>query len=124
MRLLFTIFIIAVASAIAEWFAPWWIIAVVAVVAGFLSRLSTGKAFLAGFSGIALLWLVVALYRDLPNDHILSARMAQLFSLPSFGLFIAVIVLIGGIVGGLSAWSGAQIRRLTHTNRPKKLVYH
>jgi len=112
MRLLFTILIIAVAAGIAEWFAPWWTIAIVACIAGFVSRLSSGKAFLAGFCAIALLWLIFALWRDIPNQHILSARMAQLFKLPSYALFIAVTSLLGGLIGGLATWSGAHLKRL------------
>ena len=112
MRFLLTILTIAVAAAITEWFAPWWTAAIVAAIAGYVSSLSTGKAFLAGFCGIALLWLVFALWRDIPNNHILSTRMAQLFTLSSYVLYILVTGVIGGIVGGLSAWSGAHLRFL------------
>jgi len=114
MRLLLTILIIATMAAIAEWFAPWWMAAIVACVAGYASRLSTGKAFLAGFCGIALLWLTFALWRDIPNHHILSTRMAQLFKLPSYILFIVVTAFLGGVLGGLAAWSGAHLRKLFH----------
>ena len=112
MRLLLTILLIAIAAAVAEWFFPWWTAAVVAGAVVYVAKLSAGKAFGAGFCGIALLWLAFALYRDIPNHHILSIRMAQLFHLPGYSLFIAVTVFIGGIVGGIGAWSGAQLRKL------------
>lgn len=113
MRLLLTIFLIAFAAGIAEWFGPWWLLAVVAGVGGFLSSLSTGRAFLAGACGVALLWLCVALARDMPNGHLLSQKMAVLiFKTPVAGLYIAVTVLLGGLVGGLCAWAGAQLRAM------------
>jgi hypothetical protein len=112
MRLFLTILTIAVIAAISEWFFPWWTAAIVAGAAAYAARLFPGKAFLAGFCGVALLWLAFALYREMPNHHILSARMAQLFHLPSYALYIAVTALIGGLAGGLAAWSGAQLRIL------------
>jgi hypothetical protein len=112
MRLILTILIIAVVASIAELFLPWWSAALLAAIAGYTSSFSTGKAFLAGFCGIALLWLAVMLYRDIPNGHILSARMAQLFKLPSYALYMFVTVLTGGMIGGLAAWSGAHLRKL------------
>ena len=110
MRFLVIILIIAVVAGLIEWVAPWWSVAIVAGIAGAMSRLSPGKAFLAGFCGIALLWLFFALWRDIPNHHILSTRMAQLFNVPSYLLFIVVTSLVGGIIGGLAALSGRLIR--------------
>lgn len=112
MRLILTILIIAITAAIAEWYGPWWSAAIVSGIGGALSKLGTGRAFIAGFCGIAIMWLAFALWRDIPNEHILSQRMARLFKLPSAGLYIAVTVLVGGIVGGLSAWAGAHLRKL------------
>jgi hypothetical protein len=69
-----------------------------------------GLAFLAGFLGVGLLWLIAATLHDAANNHILSARMAVLFHLPGYGYFIMVTVFIGGLVGGLGAWTGALMR--------------
>lgn len=112
MRLLLTSLLICAVSAVAEYFLPWWSAAVVAFIFGFLMRLSIGRAFLAGFLGLAVLWLIWALYWDLPNDHLLAGRMAKVFSLPNAGSFIAVTTILGGLIGGLSAWSGGHLRKL------------
>lgn len=109
MRLLASILLIALVSFIATSFLPWWMIAVVCFLVTFFFRLNSGKAFLAGFAGIFLLWLLVALFKDMANNHILSSRMAQLLSLPSPLLFLLISAVIGGIVGGLAAWSGAVV---------------
>jgi hypothetical protein len=102
--------LIAVLSALATWMMPWWLIAVVAFAVSFTFQLSAGKAFLSGFVGIVLFWLVTILMLDIANEHILSGRMAKLFGLPNYGLFIVVNLLVGGLVGGFAAWSGAVLR--------------
>ena len=106
-----TTVIIFVASALAEWVLPWWSVAVVAFVISILAALRPGKAFLSGFAGVGLWWLVAALFRDIPNQHILSARMAQLFHFPGYGLFILVTAIIGGLTGGMAAAAGALVNR-------------
>lgn len=91
---------------------PWWSIGLAAAGVVFFSRLKPGWAFLTGFFGIAALWSIVAVSKDINNEHILSTRMAQLFHLPNFGTFIVVTILLGAIVGGLSAWSAALLAQV------------
>ncbi len=112
MRFFVAVLTIMLVSAVAEYFLPWWSVAIVALIIAMLMNLTPGKAFLAGTMAILLLWLAWSLWWDIPNDHLLSRRMARLFSLPGYSAFIAVTVFIGGIVGGLSAWSGAHLRRM------------
>ena len=111
MRFLLTIIYIGVCAAIAEYFLPWWTIAAVSFILSSAIGLKPGRSFVAGFLGIALFWLTAALCKDIPNQHILSARMAALFHLPGYGLFICITVLLGGIVGGMAAWAGALFRK-------------
>jgi hypothetical protein len=111
MKFIWSVILVAILSAVAEWFFPWWSIAIVCFAVAFMSRQAGGRAFGMGFLGIGLLWLAVALVHDIPNQHILSTRMAALFKLPHYGLFLLVTVLIGGLIGGISAWSGALIGR-------------
>lgn len=111
MRFFAAVISIFLFSAIAEWFLPWWMVAVVAFIVAFVITLKPGKAFLAGFAGVAICWLTAALVRDVPNDHILSTRMAALFHLPGYTLFIVVTIFIGGLVGGLAAWAGALLNK-------------
>lgn len=110
MRFVLSVILIAVLSAVAEYFLPWWTIAVVAFLVSLLTLMRPGKAFLAGFCGVALCWLIAALLRDIPNEHILSVRMAALFHLPNYALFIVVTIVVGGLVGGLAAWAGSLLR--------------
>lgn len=113
MRFILAILLIALLSALATYYLPWWSLAVVAFIVGWLIRLRTGHAFLAGFIGIFLLWLVIGLWRDIPNAHILLNRMADVILHTKNGaLYIVLASVIGGMVGGLAAWSGGQMRRM------------
>lgn len=110
MRFFLSVLLVTLISALAEYFFPWWSVAVVSFLAALLVGGKPGKAFLMGFFGVGLLWLTDALLHDIANEHILSTRMASLFHLPNYTLFIVVTVLIGGLVGGLSARAGALLK--------------
>ncbi len=112
MRIAITILATALLAALAEWLGSWWYAAVVAGIIGIFAGLRTGKAFVAGFCGIALMWLAVLLVKDIANGHIFTRKLAQLFHLPSFVLYIISTFLLGGMVGGLPAWAGAHLRRM------------
>jgi hypothetical protein len=49
------------------------------------------------------------LVRDIPNNHLLSHKMAVMFHVHDFGLLIFIIASIGGIISGLAACSGALL---------------
>ena len=115
MRFLLAVLLIVLLSAVAEYFLPWWSMAVVSFVVSLLMGYRGGKSFLMGFFGVALCWLTFAMVHDIPNEHILSTRMAKLFSLPNYGLFILVTVVVGGLVGGLAAWSATLLRQKSAT---------
>ena len=110
MRFLLATILTALLSFITGLFLPWWSIAIVAFgVASFMKQV-IGKSFLSGFSGIFLLWAIVALWIDSKNESILSHKIAQLFPLGgSSFLLILITAVIGGIVGGFAAMSGALL---------------
>lgn len=90
---------------------PWWMPAVLCFVVALNFKLTSGKAFLAGFVAVFLLWLSVALFKDYQNEHILSDRMAALFKLNNRYLFMLVAALLGGLVSGFAALSAALMRK-------------
>jgi len=86
-------------------------IAVIAFVAALWIGKKPGWALLAGFGGVFIAWIILALIKSLPNDNILASRVATLFQLPNWILLLLVTGFIGGVVGGLAALSGALVKK-------------
>ncbi|GAA4468492.1 hypothetical protein GCM10023189_53920 [Nibrella saemangeumensis] len=106
------VLIIIVVSAIAQLFLPWWIIAPVAFGSCWWLSKSSGRAFLAGFLGIALVWLAYAAWIHSHTDGILTGRMSQLLFKADVPLVLLLLTpVIGGLVGGLAGLTGYQVRR-------------
>lgn len=92
------------------WF-PWWSLAPVALLAGWLIPQSGWRSFLAGFLALFLLWTGLALWLDQANQGILATKVAGLFPGPDSALFLAMVSgLIAGITGGLGALTGHFLR--------------
>ncbi|WP_078673022.1 hypothetical protein [Chitinophaga eiseniae] len=96
---------------------PWWSVALVAFVVTLVLPLTSGKSFFSAFLSVFILWLVLAFYMDVRNDHLLANRMSEMIlkvrSAPLLGVISA---LIGGLVAGFAASSAAFVRA------PKKIV--
>lgn len=104
--------LIALLSFILQYFLPWWIIAIVAFGLAFWKGSSAGKAFLAGFLAIIVVWAAMATFTHIRTDGILTSKIAALFNLPVSALLIVVTAIIGGLVGGIAALSGFYTRQL------------
>jgi hypothetical protein len=93
-------------------FMHWWLIAVDTFVAALLLAKGNWNAFLSGFFGVGLVWLGAAFYWDYQNEGLLMGKIAQLFKLPAGEWVMVLTVLIGALVGGLSALTGYSLRAL------------
>ncbi|MBC7554109.1 MAG: hypothetical protein H7257_09025 [Taibaiella sp.] len=111
MKFILLVILTALISAATELVFPWWMIALVPFALGAAVNLNGGASFLAGFLGIAIFWCLATLAKDIPNEHILSQRMAILFNLSNYNLLIFVVSFVGGLVGGISAWAGSLVRK-------------
>lgn len=112
MKFIIALLLTAILSYISGIYFPWWGIAVVAFLVSVIIPQLPGKAFLAGFMGLLLLWVGLAWWIDMKNNGILAARMSQLLPLGgSRVLLILVTGLTGAIVGGFAALSGSYLRR-------------
>ena len=74
-----------------------------------------------GFFSVFVVWLTAALVIDGGNSGILSARLAQLFSLPNGPALVISCGVLGGILGALGGITGHFLNKsLTATNDPRK----
>lgn len=109
----------ALFSYIAAYFFPWWTLVICAGVVAMCLSLNKRAAFLGGFVGISLLWMLLATLLDVSNNSLLSAKMALLLGLQSTTVLILLTGLVGGLLGGLGALSGQQLRTLLTYKAPK-----
>ncbi|WP_259066410.1 hypothetical protein HDF24_22035 [Mucilaginibacter sp. X4EP1] len=104
--------IVLILSFASGYFLPWWVVAIAAFLAAFIIGKTPAQAFWSGFAAVFIVWIVLALFKSIPNNHILADRVVQLFPLPHNWLWLLFITaFIGGIVGGMSALSGVLLKK-------------
>ena len=98
---------------------PWWGIAPVGALAGWLLPLPAVRSFGAAFAGGLLLWVLYAWLQDSANDGMLSAKVGQLF-LGLRGWHLLLITgILGGLLAGMGAVTGLFARELYVGSKPK-----
>lgn len=92
-----------------EAFLPWYSIAFVALVFGYL--LDSESNFIGGFLGIALLWMLKIFLLTNSASVDLASKVAQIMEpIGSKTMLTIITLVIGGLVGGLAAVTGASLR--------------
>jgi len=110
MKFLTALLLTALCSFIAGLYFPWWSLAVIAFLIALLVHQRAGKAFLAAFIALFLLWGCLALWIDIKNTGILSKRIAELLGVGSSFLLVLITGLVAALVAGFSAMSGSYLR--------------
>lgn len=97
--------------------SPWWIFAIGAFLVGWAVPLHPFKSWLAGFFGAFTLWLMLAYMKDTANGNILSVKMANIIPLEGSSILLLLIsAFVGGLVAGMSALTGAFLRKSPRKN--------
>ena len=104
--------IIFVLTLIAGFITPWWAAAIIAFVSALYAGKKPGQAFWSGFLGVFIVWVMLILFKTIPNNHILASRVATLFYMPHWTILLFITALIGGLVGGMSAMSGVLVKKV------------
>jgi hypothetical protein len=89
---------------------PWWGVAPLGAVAGWLFPQSAAKSLLSGLTAGFLLWATTALILDVPNEGILSSRIGALFVGQSRWGILLLTGLLGGLLAGLGCLTGRWAR--------------
>ncbi|GAC1441692.1 MAG: hypothetical protein NVSMB63_09440 [Sediminibacterium sp.] len=91
---------------------PWWSFAITSFIVSVAVHQRAGKAFVAGFAGLFLLWVILASLQDNANEHLLSTKVAQMLPLGgSYIILLLITGIIGGLVSGLAALAGSFLRQ-------------
>jgi hypothetical protein len=103
--------IILILSFASGFFLPWWVVAIAAFLAAYFAGKTSGHAFWSAFVAVFIVWIVLALFKSIPNDHIMASRIARLFQLPGWGYLLVITGIIGGLVAGFAALSGVLLKK-------------
>lgn len=91
----------------------WWTVALAAFLVALLIHQKAGKAYLAAFAAIFLLWGALALWINIQNQSMLSAKVAKVLPLGgSPAALIFVTAFAGALVAGFAAMSGSYLRQI------------
>ncbi len=123
MKFVVKVVLIAGLSYITEQFLPWWSVVLCAFLVNVLIPTKSFNAFISGFLGVGLLWLVFAWMIDSSTDSILTEKIAQLFQLNQSGLVVAATAAIGGLTGGFAALTGSLLRTINQEDEVKPGYY-
>ena len=111
MKFLVATLLTALLAFISGLFFPWWGIAITSLLVAVLVHQKAGKAFLSGFTGVFLLWGALALWINIKNQGVLSAKIAYVLPLNGNTVYlIGITAIIGGLVAGFAALSGSFLR--------------
>jgi hypothetical protein len=106
MKFLYQTIITAALAFVLQSFLPWWTMAIAAAGVGYYFGTKGLLSFSAGFLGVGLLWLGMALFIDVSTHSILTEKINKILPLNSYLL----TTLIGGLVGGFAALTGTLIK--------------
>ncbi len=121
MKFLIQVILTVLLSYVAEHFLPWWTIGICAAIVAMGVNLNKITAFWGGFTSISLLWMIVATSIDVYTNSVLSSKIAPLLGFQSSTLLVLLTGLVGGMVGGLGALSGQQLRTLLTQKESKQI---
>jgi hypothetical protein len=112
MKFIVTTLLIVLLSFLCGLFLPWWGFAPAVCIVSALIPQRPLPSFLSGFLGLFLLWGLLAWWLDNANRSILSVKIAQILPLGgSAVLLILVTALVGALVGGGAAMTGAYLKK-------------
>ena len=112
MKFIISILLIALLSAAACLYLPWWSIAVVALIVSALIPQRSGKAFLTGFIALFMLWGGLAWYISDNNNNLLAHKVSVIILTQDNPLLLIIATaLIGALVAGFAALTGSYLRR-------------
>ncbi|MDI9878942.1 hypothetical protein [Flectobacillus longus] len=96
-----------------QYLLPWWSVALASAIAAFLLAGSAGSAFRVGTIINVLVWFMMAFWSHWRSEGILTTKIAGVLPLGGSAVVLFVVTLVvGGLIGGLGALSGFQVRQL------------
>lgn len=111
--------VIIILSFLLQLVLPWWVILVLSfAVCGMIGK--TAKiSFWQPFLAIFMLWVAMALYKSIPNNHVLATRVAEMIGVKLWFIILPLTAFIGGLVAGISGYCGFCFRKAVLNDKAK-----
>ena len=104
---LLSVVVIIIGCALLQPFLPWYVVAMVAFIAGYTVKQNWLSAFASGFAAIFILWVGYAFLLSHANNDLLARKVATLLPLHGHVYLLLIITgVVGGLVSGFAALSG------------------
>ncbi len=110
MKFIGLMFLAVLAVGIINPFFPFWMVMIVIGLLSAFIGLPGFVSFLAGGLGMGLVWVGQSFYLSIYSGSDLPQKMAEIVGAGSGMTLVAVTGILGFLLGGLSAWTGAAAR--------------
>lgn len=121
MKVVLRILLIGTLAYFAPFVLPWWSLAILAALVGFLIPGHGFNSFISGFLGGGATWLFLAWKIDTETHSVMSTKMVQLFPLSDPIYLVIVSGVIGGLVAGFGAVTGTSFRQIFMKKKSRSL---
>ncbi|MCY1540774.1 hypothetical protein D9M68_764330 [compost metagenome] len=111
--------VILIASFLLQLFLPWWVIVVLAFSTCGLIGKTAKISFWQPLIAILLLWVGMALYKSIPNHHMLANRVAEMTGVKLWYVVLILTGILGGLVAGISGLCGYYFRKAVIATKNK-----
>lgn len=103
--------VILIASFLLQLVLPWWIIVVISFATCGLIGKTAKISLWSPFFAIMVLWIAMALFKSIPNHHLLVGKVAEMFGLNAWWLILAITAIFGGFIAAISGFCGYHFRK-------------
>lgn len=119
MIFIFRLILISVLTYLLAMIAPWWSAILCAAAVAFFLPGNNFNAFLSGFMGVGLIWMVMAWKVDVETNSIMSTKMIGLFLIDDINMLIIATAVVGALAGALGAFCGNSFRQVFERKKEK-----
>lgn len=93
-------------------FLPWYGFVAVAFVVSVLFKQKPVASFLSGFLALFFLWVILSLLKDIPNEHLLSKKVASILPFNGNSTILLIVTgFVGGLLGGFGSLTASFIKK-------------